>query len=56
MDFFYQQYLDNKESKRKNFPKKFIYVGRYYDFKGIQELWKAFVTISLAVVEMPHSL
>lgn len=45
VDFFYQQYLDNKESKRKNFPKKFIYVGRYYDFKGIQELWRAFVEL-----------
>ncbi|CAN5528773.1 hypothetical protein BH10BAC1_BH10BAC1_10750 [soil metagenome] len=44
-DFFYNQYLENKEEKHKQFPKKFIYVGRYYDFKGIDFLWKAFIDI-----------
>lgn len=24
------------------FPKRFVYVGRYVDFKGVTELWKAF--------------
>ncbi len=31
--------LKEKESK---FPHRFIYVGRYYDFKGVNELWEAF--------------
>lgn len=44
-DFFYNQYLLNKESKSKAFPKRFIYVGRYYEFKGIQNLWKAFIEL-----------
>jgi len=44
-DFFYAQYIANKESKLKQFPKRFIYVGRYYEFKGIQDLWKAFVAL-----------
>lgn len=25
------------------FPKRFLYVGRYYDFKGIGDLWQAFM-------------
>lgn len=29
--------------KQNSFPKRFIYVGRYYDFKGIEDLWKAFI-------------
>ena len=45
VDFFYQQYLDNRETKRKNFPKRFIYVGRYYSFKGIEDLWQAFTEL-----------
>ncbi|MFN2429460.1 MAG: glycosyltransferase family 4 protein [Cryomorphaceae bacterium] len=24
------------------FPKRFVYVGRYVDFKGVKDLWKAF--------------
>ncbi len=44
-DFFYKQYLANKETKAKHFPKRFIYVGRYYEFKGIKNLWKAFVDL-----------
>ena len=29
--------------KNKELPKRFIYIGRYYDFKGITELWQAFI-------------
>lgn len=29
--------------KKTQFPKRFLYVGRYYDFKGITELWQAFI-------------
>ncbi len=28
--------------KQNSFPKRFLYVGRYYDFKGITDLWEAF--------------
>ncbi|HLC84038.1 MAG TPA: glycosyltransferase [Bacteroidia bacterium] len=44
-DFFYNQYLENKTEKQKNFPKRFIYVGRYYEFKGIKNLWTAFIEL-----------
>ncbi|MFN8714082.1 MAG: glycosyltransferase family 4 protein [Bacteroidota bacterium] len=27
------------------FPKRFIYTGRYYDFKGLPELWRAFIRL-----------
>ncbi len=41
--FFREQYLANMEKKRSDFPHRMIYVGRYYDFKGIRELWNAFI-------------
>ena len=31
--------------KKNNFPKRFLYVGRYYKFKGILDLWEAFIQI-----------
>lgn len=34
-----------REAKQKTFPKKFLYVGRYYDFKGIRDLWEAFMQL-----------
>lgn len=44
-DFFHDQYLANKQNKEKEFPKRFIYVGRYYEFKGIKDLWTAFIEL-----------
>ncbi len=44
-DFFYEQYNLNKDKKRINFPKRFIYVGRYYEFKGLKDLWNAFIEL-----------
>lgn len=44
-DFFYDQYIGNREEKRTKFPKRFIYVGRYFEFKGIKDLWKAFIEV-----------
>lgn len=44
-NLFHNQYLLNIESKKKNFPKRFIFVGRYYDFKGIKDLWNAFIEL-----------
>ncbi len=51
-DFFYTEYIKNKVSKRRHFPKKFIYVGRYVSHKGITDLWKAFVELQS---ERPNS-
>jgi glycosyltransferase involved in cell wall biosynthesis len=50
-EFFYKQYLANKEQKEKQFPKRFIYVGRYVQHKGIGDLWKAFIELQ---VEQPN--
>lgn len=38
-------YERNVSGKRNKFPKRFLYVGRYYDFKGITDLWEAFVSL-----------
>ena len=45
VDFFQEQYRANREQKAKHFPKRFIFVGRYYEFKGITDLWKAFTEL-----------
>lgn len=33
------------QQKQKQFPKRFLYVGRYVEFKGIKELWQAFTEL-----------
>lgn len=38
-------YEQTQVEKRKNFPKRFLYVGRYYDFKGLPDLWQAFIRL-----------
>lgn len=38
-------YENNKAKKVQDFPKRFLYVGRYYDFKGIADLWEAFIQL-----------
>ena len=38
-------------TRKKNFPKRFLYVGRYYDFKGVKTLWDAFIQLQ---VENPN--
>lgn len=45
LNFFYDQYLSNKEQKQNHFPKKFIYIGRYVEHKGIKDLWQAFIEL-----------
>jgi len=44
-DFDFYNNLGNETwtLKKKQFPKRFIYVGRYIDRKGIFEMWEAFV-------------
>lgn len=41
-DQFYTQYTTNRTVKSKHFPQRFIYVGRYYAFKGLGDLWEGF--------------
>lgn len=43
--FFSRQYEANLPAKEKQFPHRFIYAGRYYDFKGIAEMWEAFAQL-----------
>lgn len=38
-------YEKHKSQKQINFPKRFLYVGRYYEFKGITNLWEAFIAL-----------
>ena len=45
LDRFNAVYESNKESKNSKFPKVFLYVGRYYEFKGIRDLWDAFIEL-----------
>lgn len=42
---FNQIYQTQYPLKTTNFPKRFLYVGRYYEFKGIKELWQAFIEL-----------
>jgi glycosyltransferase involved in cell wall biosynthesis len=42
-DYFHGQYLEFREKKKAEFPKKILFVGRYTKLKGIKELWKAFI-------------
>ncbi|WP_306640443.1 glycosyltransferase family 4 protein [Sanyastnella coralliicola] len=42
--FFSKFYHDHPERQEK-LPKRFIFVGRYLDFKGIFELWNAFIEL-----------
>jgi glycosyltransferase involved in cell wall biosynthesis len=42
-DYFHQAYLKFSESKQKQFPHRFIYVGRYVPVKRIDLLWQAFI-------------
>jgi glycosyltransferase involved in cell wall biosynthesis len=44
-EFFNTLYLSNLVSKQAKFPKRFIFVGRYYEFKGIKDLWEAFIQL-----------
>jgi glycosyltransferase involved in cell wall biosynthesis len=45
LSHFENIYQNQKAQKESQFPKRFLYVGRYYDFKGIHELWQAFIEL-----------
>jgi glycosyltransferase involved in cell wall biosynthesis len=40
---FSEVYLNSVFKSKERFPQRFVYAGRYYDFKGIEDLWKAFI-------------
>jgi glycosyltransferase involved in cell wall biosynthesis len=42
-DYFMGMAEKIKNAKQKKLPHRFIYVGRYYEFKGIKDLWEAFI-------------
>ena len=42
---FQQYYFKFREAKSKQFPKRFLFVGRYYEFKGLLNLWEAFIQL-----------
>jgi glycosyltransferase involved in cell wall biosynthesis len=43
VSFFHKNYLAIASSKKTKMPHRFIFAGRYYDFKGVKELWEAFI-------------
>lgn len=45
--FFHGLFLENAERKNKKFPHRLLFTGRYYDFKGITDLWQAFAELYL---------
>lgn len=45
LSFFNDVYNAQRPEKQVAFPKRFLYVGRYYEFKGIRELWQAFIEL-----------
>lgn len=44
-DAFAAVHHATQEEKKKQFPHVFIYAGRYYDFKGVTEMWNAFARL-----------
>ncbi|MBA3662725.1 MAG: glycosyltransferase family 4 protein [Bacteroidetes bacterium] len=45
LDKFNELYTKRTNSEKKELPRRFLYVGRYYEFKGLQDLWKAFIEL-----------
>ncbi|MEX1003007.1 MAG: glycosyltransferase family 4 protein [Crocinitomicaceae bacterium] len=42
---FEKQYVRTFPKKKDGFPKRFLFVGRYVEHKGIFEMWKAFIDL-----------
>jgi len=51
LKMFHEYYEHFKAEKSRNFPKKFLFVGRYTKLKGVKELWEAFIRLH---EEMPN--
>ena len=44
-DIFHSYYEQFKQQKENHFPKRFIFVGRYVELKGVREIWDAFIRL-----------
>lgn len=44
-NFFHDLYISYKTLKQNKYPKRFIYIGRYVENKGINDLWTAFIEL-----------
>lgn len=42
---FNNTYSIRAQKNEPTYPRRFLYVGRYYDFKGITDLWEAFIEL-----------
>lgn len=51
VNYFNAIYNETIAEKSREFPKRFLFVGRYYKFKGVLELWQAFIELQ---EEMPN--
>ncbi|MBS1637973.1 MAG: glycosyltransferase family 4 protein [Bacteroidetes bacterium] len=45
LDYFESVYRQQFPAKKQAFPRRFVFVGRYYEFKGVKELWQAFIEL-----------
>lgn len=45
LEKFNSVYAQRRPQKEDHFPKRFLYVGRYYDFKGVTDLWQGFIEL-----------
>lgn len=45
LDRFNSYYNEYIVEKQLSFPKRFVFAGRYYEFKGVHHLWEAFSRI-----------
>ena len=46
VSLFQAKFEDSFPSKKEHFPKRFLYVARYVEHKGIFEMWKAFLSLT----------
>lgn len=44
-DLFEGKFKQSFDKKKENFPKRFLYVARYVEHKGIFEMWNAFIEL-----------
>jgi glycosyltransferase involved in cell wall biosynthesis len=44
-ELFDGYYRSLVEQKKESFPRRFVYVGRYLELKGVRELWDAFLKL-----------
>lgn len=45
VDHFAKIHEETSPDKSKKFPHVFVYAGRYYDFKGVEDMWDAFIRL-----------